>query len=106
MKTHFLIYQSEECNPVFACGLKYKDLDNITFTSDINEVTCEKCLKNIQKPKSKLKELEKKVKRILRYWKENDLGGFEEETGFDWFDGDVTEKTLNLVLSKIKEIKE
>ncbi len=35
----------EDKSFILACGLKYKDSDNINSSRDINKVTCEKCLK-------------------------------------------------------------
>ena len=45
MKTHYIIESGETFNYILACGLKYKDSDNINSSRDINKVTCEKCLK-------------------------------------------------------------
>ena len=45
MKTHYIIESGEAFNYILACGLKYKDSDNINSSKDINKVTCEKCLK-------------------------------------------------------------
>jgi len=48
MKTHYIIEVSEEVNYILACGLKYKDSDNLNLSRDINKVTCDKCLRMIK----------------------------------------------------------